>query len=615
MARTPELGDLARDERALALFEELSELPEPARSARLAAQCGDDVALRRAVERMLAADRDASRVIASEPPANWSRPERIGPYRLAELIGVGGMGAVYRGERDDGLFEQTVAIKLIRPGVLSASALAQFSSERRILASLQHPHVARLFDGGVDPSGASYIVMEHIAGVSLADWAAEEPRLRERLALFAAVCGAVQFAHQQLVVHADLKPSNVLVTRDGAPKLLDFGIARLIGGDDAHAQLPRALTPRYAAPELAAGEAPRVACDVYSLGVMLAELLGVERADLELPRDIAPRILRDDLAAIVARACAVDPASRYGSVGALREDVERALGDRLVRARVPTLAIRLRKLARRRPWQLAAAVALVVASTVSTTFFLRAERARREADMRFDEVRELAGYQIFVLYDGLQNLPGALALRREVVDRAQRYLERLASSPSAPLEVRLEATAGFGRLAGLQGVPLTPNLGQPQEAHASLRRARAARLRSRGVAAPRRGHDRAGADSRLRSTARDVDGSGARGRRSCGRGGAYAARRGAWRRAIRALVVDRCRATHRRARSARLRPHAERSLRRRPTTSRTARDLAERAARKRGVRERECARTHEVGRWRLLRWRSRRRPRPLPRRR
>lgn len=245
------------DRRALALFEELAELAEDERTSRLASACAGDVALRRAVERLFAADRDASRMIASEPRrALAPPPNRIGPYRLAELIGAGGMGAVYRGEREDGLFEQTVAVKLVRPGVLSARSLAQFSAERRILARLEHPQIARLLDGGVDADGHSYIVMEHVVGVSLADWAACEPRMRARLEVFLAVCGAVQFAHQQLVVHADLKPSNVLVTPEGAPKLLDFGIARWLGSVDSGEAPTPALTPTYAAPERAAGAAP-----------------------------------------------------------------------------------------------------------------------------------------------------------------------------------------------------------------------------------------------------------------------------------------------------------------------------------------------------------------------
>jgi serine/threonine-protein kinase len=461
------------DRRALALFEELAELAEDERTSRLASACAGDVALRRAVERLFAADRDASRMIASEPRrALAPPPNRIGPYRLAELIGAGGMGAVYRGEREDGLFEQTVAVKLVRPGVLSARSLAQFSAERRILARLEHPQIARLLDGGVDADGHSYIVMEHVVGVSLADWAACEPRMRARLEVFLAVCGAVQFAHQQLVVHADLKPSNVLVTPEGAPKLLDFGIARWLGSVDSGEAPTPALTPTYAAPERAAGAAPTVAGDVYSLGVMLAELCGAEPRG-EIPESVRPTLLRDDLRAIVACARAADPAARYQTSAALGADVARALADRVVHARVTGPATRARKLLRRRRWQAAALGGLVAAAAVSSALYVRAERSRREADARFADVRELATYQIFSLYDGLQAVPGAMRLRMDVVERAQVYLDRLAGTPNAPLEVRVEAAAGFARLASVRGVPTTPNLGQPGEAKRNLARGRA----------------------------------------------------------------------------------------------------------------------------------------------
>ncbi len=468
--------DPARERDALALFEELEALDEPTRSAALAARCAGDDALRARVERLFAADRDASRLIASDPPRSATPPPtRIGPYRLAELLGVGGMGAVYRGERDDGLFEQSVAIKLVRPGLLSTSAQAQFAVERRILARLRHPGIAQLFDGGVDASGHSYIVMELMRGETLAEWMLGAHPLRARLELFRAICGAVQFAHQSLVVHADLKPRNVFVTPEGAPKLLDFGIARLVGDaehGEADAASAHALTPAYAAPERAAGAAASVAGDVYGLGAVLAELLTGDAAARALPATMRPKLLRDDLAAILAKACAPEPAARYATVAELAADLERALGDRPVRAREPTLGVRAQKLARRQRWPLAAATALVGATLATGVLYARAERARREADARFEDTRALARYQIFDLYDGLQRLPGALPLRQQLVDRAQGYLDRLAASPRAPRSVRLEAAVGFGRLATLQGVPSTPNLGRTADARANLARGR-----------------------------------------------------------------------------------------------------------------------------------------------
>jgi serine/threonine-protein kinase len=475
--------------RALELFEESLDwedgLGPDAIRARLRERCGGDAGLLAAVQRLIEADRNATRTISSTarqphqiagaPPT--PPPERIGPWHLTDVLGVGGMGSVYRGERDDGLFEQVVAIKLVRPGLWSATTAERFVQERRTLARLKHPNIALLLDGGSDAAGQAWLAMEYVEGVPITEWAAGRT-LAARLEVFERACEAVQFAHQNLVVHADLKPSNILVTRAGVPKLLDFGIAEGAGHDrpaadraagESHvpqqAAPLRPMTPACAAPELLAGGRPSVSSDVYALGVLLGELCdgAVERRS-------------PDLLAIIAKARAPTPAARYATVAALAEDLAR------LRRHLPILArphdwryLTRCFLRRHRSGAIAsglALAALVGAVALTTTLYIRAERARLEADTRFGEVRELSRYMLFDLYDQLTRLPGATAAREQLADKAGRYLERLAAQPRSPFDLRFETAVGFARLASLRGVPAMPNLGDPQAARAELERAR-----------------------------------------------------------------------------------------------------------------------------------------------
>jgi len=273
------------------LFESLVDLPEAEREQRLAG-VSDRVLAERA-RRLLAADSDAGAFLESPavavaggllddlvPEAEPAAPERVGPYRVLGRIGRGGMGEVYRAERADGLFEQRVAIKILRRGMDSEEILARFSRERRILARLEHPHIARLLDGGLTDDGRPYFVMELVEGEPITAAARRRDlSVEARLELLAACCDAVAAAHRNLVVHRDLKPSNVLVTADGTVKLLDFGIAKLLGPDDTgDAQAStrtdlRLLTPAYAAPEQILGEPVTTATDVWALGALAYELL------------------------------------------------------------------------------------------------------------------------------------------------------------------------------------------------------------------------------------------------------------------------------------------------------------------------------------------------------
>ncbi len=317
----------------------------------------------------------------------------IGPYRLRERLGRGGMGEVWLAERVDGQFAQTVALKLIRPGFDSAAVRARFRRERQILASLAHPHIAHLLDGGLTETGQPWFALEYIEGEPLTTHAARLP-LGARLRLFVSVCRAVQFAHARLVIHRDLKPGNLLVGADGAPKLLDFGIATVLAGDDdTTTTLTRltgtAATPEYAAPEQLAGQPATTATDVHALGLILFELLSGSRAarhpdaparpSAAVPERRRRRALRGDLDTIVQRAVAAEPERRYASVEALADDIERHLGGLPVRARPDSRGYRAVKFARRHWAGLGATVVLMLslcAGLAGTAW--QAQRAQRQ---------------------------------------------------------------------------------------------------------------------------------------------------------------------------------------------------------------------------------------------
>lgn len=449
---------------ALDLFEAWLEAPADRRDHDLAAQTRDQPGLLAAVQRLIRAETRAG-MLPTEPPepgepiAETPPPERVGVYRLIRLIGSGGMGLVYRGERDDGVYTRTVAVKLIRRSLFSGRAAAQFAEERQILAKLRHPHIAQLFDGGVTPDGESYIVMELIAGLAITDHCdGHGLDRRERMRLMRDVCDAVQFAHQQLIVHADIKPSNIVIDDDYGVKLLDFGIARMIDAvPDADA--PRAQTPAFASPQQAAGAAPTPADDIFALGRVIDALT------LEAP-------VNRELAAVIACATAPLPQDRYGTASALSADIERWLQGQPVRA---LHASRRRTAAMfvRRHWlgvgvATVAVLALVAAVVISTTLYLRAEAARRQSEARFAEVRQLSGYLLTDVTDALQHFPGTSALRHDLADRGRSYLETLSRVPGAPLDMRLEVARGYATTADILGQPGLQSLGNPRAAKRDL---------------------------------------------------------------------------------------------------------------------------------------------------
>jgi serine/threonine protein kinase len=327
--------------------------------------------------------------------------ESFGPFKIVRLIGTGGMGAIYLAERDDEQYRRRVAIKVIKRGMDTDHVLRRFGNERQILANLSHPNIARLYTGGATEDGLPYFVMEYIEGSPLIEYADRHAlSVNQRLKLFRKVCAAVQYAHQNLVVHRDLKPTNILVTRDGEPKLLDFGIAKFLdAATDATVTEFRALTPEYASPEQIRGQAITTASDVYSLGVLLFELLTGQRpyrlpkrtpeeitkaiCEQEPPKPSTairelrhndlktttplefrnPKTLRGDLDNIILMALRKDPQRRYSSVAEFSEDIQRYVEGRPVSARKDTARYRLAKFIGRH--RIAVAAALVVLITLT----------------------------------------------------------------------------------------------------------------------------------------------------------------------------------------------------------------------------------------------------------
>lgn len=488
------------------LFLAALELRPGDRAPFLETECNGETELRAEVESLLAASEEATGFL--ERPAELLAlaemgPElpapvdtlvggRIGPYRIESAIGEGGMGTVYRASRVDQTFEQIVAIKVLHRDLDRGAMLRRFQAERRILASLEHPYIARLLDAGVTTDGRSYLVLEYIEGKPLNVFA-EDGRLsiRQRLELFRLICAAVQSAHQRLVVHRDLKPANILVTADGIPKLLDFGIAKLIDDTDADrtATGMHLMTPAYASPEQVRGELITTASDIYSLGVLLFELLtGVKPLKLPTGDPLAvARIITDqdppapstmvpdlagDLDNIILKSLAKEPGRRYPSVAEFSDDIRRYLEGLPVAARTPTLFYLAQKFVRRHPGRLATAALVLVtlAGGVYSTL-----REGRRAQARFNDVRELSNSVLFEIHDAIQSLPGSTAARELVISRALTFLDKLSAEAENDLTLQKELAAGYMRLGEVQGASGTSNLGRSAAAQASFLKALALR--------------------------------------------------------------------------------------------------------------------------------------------
>lgn len=538
---TPELWQKVKEALAAVL-----EVPASSRESCLERVTAGDDSLRREVE-ILLNQKDqmnsrfleetslveaAAAVFTTDVSSTVGR--RVGVYKIIERIGVGGMGEVYRGIRADGQYAKEVAVKLVRGGFDSGSVRERFRTERQILASLDHPNIARLLDGGTTEDGMPYLVMELIEGEQIDVYCDRNRQtVVDRLRLFRQVCSAVQYAHRRLVIHRDIKPSNILVMKDGSPKLLDFGIAKIltpINEAETVFTVTQAMTPEYASPEQIRGDAITTATDVYSLGVVLYQLLtgrspyqGHTRTPHELAQavcetepirpssavlktgshpsrhspsdaqDFADHIgentpvrlqrrLAGDLDNILLMALRKEPERRYPSAEQLADDLGRHVEGLPVTASPGSWTYRALKFAGRHKVGMTASLAALLALSVGVTLIAReariahqqaeiAERNRKQAERRFEDVRKLSDSLIFEVHDAIQNLPGSTPARKLLLDRALEYLDRVSQDAGGDHDLERELAKGYQKLAVVQGSAVESNLGEVDASIASDRKA------------------------------------------------------------------------------------------------------------------------------------------------
>jgi eukaryotic-like serine/threonine-protein kinase len=506
--------------------------------------CAGDADLRREVENLLALKDDPGLALLESAPVLLALDQadctkslwvgrRVGPYEIVEEIGSGGMGEVYRAIRADDAYRKEVAIKLLRFDFNSSAVVARFKSERQVLAGLEHPNIARLLDGGSTDEGIPYFAMELIEGEPLYKYCdSHKLDTSDRLRLFLPICSAAQYAHQRLIVHRDLKPANILVTADGTPKLLDFGIAKILDAaplsDESTVTLFRFLTPEYASPEQVRGEAVTTASDVYSLGLLLYEMLTGHRpyrATGDAPHEIARAIcetspekpstivlrtgqgakngsgsdvtpaavsalregtpeklsrrLRGDLDNIVLTALRKEPERRYASVEQMATDIRRHLDRLPVSAVRDTLFYRASKFIARNKSGVAAAafivVALLTGAAVSLYEAYRARQNELRAERRFNDVRALANSLLFEIHDAIRDLPGSTPARKLIVERALKYLDSLDSEAGGDPALERELATAYERVGEVQGEYLSSSLGDTESALRSFEKALASR--------------------------------------------------------------------------------------------------------------------------------------------
>jgi serine/threonine protein kinase/tetratricopeptide (TPR) repeat protein len=499
------------------IFDAAVELPQSERSGFLTTACAGQLQVLAEVQSLLGALEDAGDFIESPAPGRdraltdlaadpaFRTGMSIGPYRIVQAIGEGGMGMVYQAVRVDDLYRKLVALKVVRRGLYSGVAIRRFETERHILAHLDHPNIAKLLDGGTTADGQPFFVMDFIAGTPIDEYCENERlSLRRRLELFLTVCSAVQYAHQNFVVHRDIKPQNILVTAEGAIRLLDFGIAKLLDPEAEGAgetmSVIQMMTPEYASPEQLHNQPVTTASDTYSLGVLLYVILtghrpfvfktrsvqeicdvirdseprrpsGVVRmeettangrvlteAGVAASRRLTPaklaRELTGDLDNILLMALRREPARRYVSVEQLAGDIERYLSGRPVVARHDTFAYRSAKFMRRHQGAVLAAslaVFVLIAGTITTSWEARdAMRERERAERRFNDVRRVANSLLFDVYDAIRDVSGSEPARQLIVTKAREFLDNLAQDSDDDRPLERELAAAWERVGDVQ---------------------------------------------------------------------------------------------------------------------------------------------------------------------
>ena len=450
-------------------------------------------------------------------PQASTKIEYIGFYKVVKELGCGGMATVYLAERNDEQYKQKVAIKLIQPALVTETLTKMFVSERQIMANLNHNNIAKLLDGGVTDYGSPYLVMEYIDGLPIDQFCNSlKMSIVERIKLFSKVCLAVQFAHQNLVVHRDIKPNNILVTSDGTPKLLDFGVAKLINHTNFLSTYTqpqnRFLTPVYASPEQISGQAITTTTDVYSLGVLLYELITgrlpykfsqtspdeIKRvicevepikpsqivlttqenffvnSTLETPKKLS-KTIKGDLETIMLKALSKEPNRRYSSVESLLEDLNFYLTGLPIKARKESLSYFLSKFVKRNKLQVVAASLLfltLLGGIIATSWQAhRANLAQAKAEKRFNDVRKLANSLLFEFNGSIEKLPGSTATRQLLITRATEYLDSLSQESTNDPSLQRELATSYQKLSLIQGNLNIANLGKSEDAIKSQQKA------------------------------------------------------------------------------------------------------------------------------------------------
>ncbi len=445
--------------------------------------------------------------------------KRIGPYRVLKLLGAGGMGAVYLGERDDAQFRKKVAIKVVRLAFGAEELVRRFSIERQTLASLEHPNIVRLLDAGITEDRLPYLVMDYVDGERI-DVHCEQRALpvEARLDIFLHVCAAVEYAHQNLIVHCDLKPANILVTPDGEPRLLDFGIAKILTEQDSQKDstqtIMRPFTPEFASPEQLRGEPISTRSDVYSLGVILYMLItgrSPYRLKTNSPADLVKQVcvedpdrpsvavtrspdeaattsspaegsteklrrkLQGDLDDIAGMALRKEPARRYASVGQLAEDIRRHMNGLPVVARKSTFRYRAAKFVTRNKVGVTAAAIVAIVLIAGVASVIRqeriAERERARAEQRFNDVHRLARSMLFDLDDKIKELPESIPARQELVNQALQYLSMLHKEARGDTRLEADLAEGYIKVGDIQGNPYFATIGDYPAGLASYQKA------------------------------------------------------------------------------------------------------------------------------------------------
>jgi serine/threonine protein kinase len=504
---------------------DLLEAPVEERRAILDARCGEDSALRREVEAYLAAASDTGAFLA-QPAGQWSQLEQsfashqrdhsgelMGAWRLKREIGRGGMSVVYLAERADGAYQQDVALKVMLTSH-TEDAGRRMARERQALAELNHPNIARLLDGGISATGVPFLVMEHVDGARIDDWCDKHNAdVTARVKLVVAICDAVQHAHQNLIIHRDIKPANILINTAGIPKLLDFGVARLMeasGQDisDTATASQLLFTPRYASPEQVRGLPVNVATDVYGLGLLLYELLAGNspferissqtatsavaamqailedryRNASEVAATHAPRRaaqLTGELDLILAKACSRESSERYATTGLLADDLRRWIEKEPILARPQSWHYVAGKFMVRNKLvsfiSAALAVSLVGGTTLVAIKSQQEADARQRAEKRFDDVRKLANKVLFEYYDEAASLNNSLKLREMLAADSVGYLDTLSKDAGNNTALIQEVATGYERLGSIFGRTFEANKGRPEIARQHLQKALALR--------------------------------------------------------------------------------------------------------------------------------------------